>query len=280
MKIGSHIGISKGFNKVIDTCERINANAFQIFTHSPRSWSIKEANESDIIKFKEKSKNTIPYENMLVHAGYLINLASPKDDVWEKSIDLMIKELKITSKLGIKHYNVHPGSHLGKGYEFGIQRISKALNIILKETDESIMILLENVAQKGGNIGYKINQISDIINLTNYKNRIGLTYDTCHGFDSGYDITNINGIENLILEIKNNLGIDKLKMIHLNDSKYKLGENKDRHELIGKGNIGEKGFKLFLSYKEFNQLPLLLETPATDEEHAIEFEYIRNLVKK
>lgn len=280
LKIGAHLGISKGFANVPKTMNKINANAFQIFVHSPRTWKIKQPNTIDIENFKDEVKKMkIEKDSMLVHSGYLINLASPKDEGWKKSIDTMIEEIKITSALGIRYFNVHPGSHLGEGEEFGIDRVSKALDIIIKQIkDLDIMILLENVAKKGGNIGYKINQLGEIIKRTAFEKKIGITYDTCHGFDSNYDIRTKEGVDNLLLEINNYVGIEKLKMIHLNDTKFELGAGKDRHEIIGKGFIGEDGFKNFFKYDKILNTALLLETPGTDEEHGKEIKYIKKII--
>ncbi|BBE32091.1 putative endonuclease 4 [Tepiditoga spiralis] len=280
IKLGAHFGISKGFANVPEVMNEIGANAFQIFVHSPRTWKIKQLNVIDVENFKNKIKKMkIDKESMLVHSGYLINLASPKDEGWKKSIDTMIEEIKITASLGIKYFNVHPGSHLSEGEDFGIDRVANALDIIIEQIkDFDIMILLENVAKKGGNIGYKINQLGDIIKRTNYKEKIGITYDTCHGFDSNYDIRTKDGMDNLLFEINEYVGIDKLKMIHLNDSKFDLGAGKDRHEIIGKGFIGEEGFKNFFKYEKVLNTALLLETPGTDEDHRKEIAYIKKAI--
>ncbi|AEX85678.1 endonuclease IV [Marinitoga sp. 1135] len=281
VKIGAHMSTSKGFRKVPEDTINIGGNTFQIFSHSPRTWKVKQPDEKDVEKFKyEMIKNNIAFEDVLVHSGYLINLASHKDENWQKSINLMIEEIKVTAKLGIKYFNVHPGSHLGKGDEYGYDRIAKALDIIFNEVkDLDIYILLENVAKKGGNIGWKIEQLGEIINRTSFKDRIGMTYDTCHGFDSNYDIRNKDGVRALLDEIEKYLGLDKLKMIHLNDSKFPLGAGKDRHEFIGKGEIGIEGFKTFFSFEEILKIPMHLETPGDDQEHAEDIITVRKILE-
>jgi deoxyribonuclease-4 len=280
LKIGAHMGISEGLKNVPENSIKIGANSFQIFVHSPRTWSIKKPNNTDIDLFKEEVlKYKINKENILVHSGYLINLASPKEDTWNKSMTLMNEELRITNLLNIKYYNFHPGSHLGNGEEYGIDKISKSLDEILKNFEnDDIFILLENVAPKGNNLGYSMKQLGEIINRCAFKNKLGITYDTCHGFDSGYDIRDKDDTLRLIDEINEYIGIEKLKMIHLNDSKFDLNAKKDRHEIIGKGFIGDEGFKNFLSFDEFLKIPLLLETPGDDSAHSKDISHIKNLL--
>lgn len=281
IKLGAHMKISKGFKKVPEDTVNIGGNTFQIFTHSPRTWNMKQPSEREVDEFKlNMNKFNIDFEDVLVHSSYLINLASPKDDIWEKSINTMVEEIKATDKLGIFYYNFHPGSHLGMGEEFGIEKIIEALDIIFKELEHTkVTVLLENVAKKGGNIGYSMEQLGAIINASEFKNRLGITFDTCHGFDSNYDIRNKEGVLKLFDDIEKNVGLEKLKMIHLNDSKYDLGAGKDRHEFIGKGYIGTKGFANFLSFDEVCKLPLLLETPGDDEEHAEDIKVVKEILK-
>ncbi|WGS63927.1 deoxyribonuclease IV [Marinitoga aeolica] len=281
-KIGAHMSTSKGFHKVPEATRNIGGNTFQIFCHSPRTWKVKEPKESDVVKFKEKMKEfDISFDDVLVHSGYLINLATPKDENWEKSINLMKEEIKITAHLGIKYFNVHPGSHLGEGDEFGYDRIAKALDIILEELKNlDVVILLENVAKKGGNIGWNMKQLGEIIKRSNFQDKLGITYDTCHGFDSNYDIRDKEDVKRLLDEIDKYIGLEKFKMIHLNDSKFPLGAGKDRHEFIGKGEIGIKGFETFLSFDEIIKLPMHLETPGDDSEHAEDIKVVKGIFEK
>jgi len=267
-KIGAHMPISKGFHKVPYETIEIGGNSFQIFNHSPRTWKSSLPSKEESERFKNSVKDCkIDFENAFVHSGYLINLASPKDDIWRKSIKLMIDEIKICEKLGLKYLNIHPGSHLGEGEEYGLKRIIMALNEVFKEVDGSnVIVLLENVSPKGGNIGYRFEHLKHV--MSHFSDRMRVTYDTCHGFDAGYDITTSSGMKRLIDEIEKTVKIENIKMIHLNDSKYPLGSAKDRHENIGKGFIGIEGFRNFLSFEEFKYIPLILETPGSNFEHA------------
>ncbi|AIY86129.1 MULTISPECIES: deoxyribonuclease IV [unclassified Thermotoga] len=280
IKIGAHMPISKGFDRVPQDTVNIGGNSFQIFPHNARSWSAKLPSDEAATKFKrEMKKHGIDWENAFCHSGYLINLASPKDDIWQKSVELLKKEVEICRKLGIRYLNIHPGSHLGTGEEEGIDRIVRGLNEVLNNT-EGVVILLENVSQKGGNIGYKLEQLKKIRDLVDQKDRVAITYDTCHGFDSGYDITKKEGVEALLNEIESLFGLERLKMIHLNDSKYPLGAAKDRHERIGSGFIGEEGFAVFFSFKEIQEVPWILETPGGNEEHAEDIKKVFEIIEK
>ncbi|OAA30093.1 endonuclease IV [Kosmotoga arenicorallina S304] len=280
LRIGAHMSTSKGYFRVpIETLE-IGGNCFQIFPHSPSMWKAKLPDEKKTKLFAGAMENAgLNAEDALVHSGYLINLASPKEEVRYKSIELLKQEIAITEMLGLKYLNFHPGSHLGTGLESGIDRIARGIDEVLSAVeDTNVVLLLENVAPKGGNIGSTIEELRMIIERTSYENRIGITYDTCHGFDSGYDIRSREMVEKLLEEIDALIGLERLKMIHLNDSKYPLGASKDRHERIGEGYIGEEGFAAFLSKGEILERPLILETPGGNEEHAQDIKRVKKIL--
>ncbi len=275
--IGAHMPIGGGFARVPRETIEIGGNTFQIFPHNPRQWYAKLPSEDDVVHFlRDVKKYNLNPEYFLCHSGYLINVASPRDDVWEKSVELLEIEMKICAKLGIKYLNIHPGSHLGEGEEIGIERIAKALNLVM-EKEKSVHIMLENVVMKGGNIGYNFFHMRRIIEQCKYHERIGLTFDTCHGYDAGYDVTKPEGIQKLLEEIDKEVGIERLKFVHLNDTKNTLGSNKDRHENIGNGNLGVEGLKVFLSNTVFSSLPLLLETPGDNPEHAEDIAKVKEI---
>lgn len=278
IKIGAHMPISEGFEKVPELTVQIGGNCFQIFPHSPRMWSARIPSKRSCELFKSAmEKYGIDFNDAFCHTGYLINLASPNDETWTKSVQLLIVEGKICEALGIKFLNVHPGSHTGAGEEFGFKRIVSAIDEFLRNTEQT-MLLLENVSPKGGNIGYNFDQMKRIIDSSCDPSRIGITYDTCHGFDSGYDITTKDGVQRLLHEIDVKIGLNKLKMIHLNDSKAPLGQPTDRHENIGKGFIGERGFKVFLSFEEIQKVPWILETPGDETEHAQDINKVKEII--
>jgi deoxyribonuclease-4 len=273
MFIGAHMG--SPISTVPRRTVEIGGNTFQIFSHSPRIWKI-SVNEREREKFRsEMLKWKINPEKTMIHASYLINLASPKEDVWEKSKALMKEEMRIANILGLKYVNVHPGSKLDKPQEWGLQRCAQAVEEIIDESPKDVTLLLEIVAPKGGNIGYNFEQLEKIKKLAN--RNIKFTYDTCHGFDGGYDITTKKGMEKLIAEIKDTIGMENLVMCHLNDSKYPLGSAKDRHERIGRGYIGKEGFLNFFSFEEVQSIPMILETPGNDEEHAEDISVVKEI---
>jgi len=280
IKLGAHMPISGGFHRVPEETVKIGGNAFQIFPHNARQWRAKIPDKETIIKFKRNMKKFgIDEDAAFCHSGYLINLASPKEDVWKKSVDLLEKEIKICGALGIKYLNIHPGSHLGEGEDAGIELIVKGLDEVFKRTDGvDVIVLLENVAPKGSAIGYNFDQLKKIIDMSAFPKRLGITYDTCHGFDAGFDIRDPDGVRRLLDEIDRTVGLERLKMIHLNDSKNPLGAAKDRHESIGFGHIGRDGFKNFLSFDEIRKVPLILETPGGNEEHAVDIKRVLEII--
>ncbi|WP_041078007.1 deoxyribonuclease IV [Thermotoga caldifontis] len=278
VRIGAHMPISKGFESVPELTVQIGGNCFQIFPHSPRTWTAKMPSRKTCELFRAMmEKHQIDFESAFCHTGYLINLASPIDENWNRSVQLLILEGKICEALGIRYLNAHPGSHTGAGEELGFERITAAVNEFLKNTKD-VMLLLENVSPKGGNIGYNFDQIKRIIDSSIDPSRIGITYDTCHGFDAGYDITTEDAVRKLLHEIDSKIGLEKLKMIHLNDSKAPLGKPTDRHENIGKGFIGEKGFRVFLSFEEIQRVPWILETPGDEAEHAQDIAKVKEIL--
>lgn len=272
--------ISDGIDKVPENTHNMKANSFQIFVKSPRTWKSPKIDEKTIENFKRNMKKyNIPMNKVLVHSNYLINLASPKQDTWEKSINSMIDEIKSVQKLGIKYYNIHCGSHLGKGDDFAVDRISKALEKIYNSIDLNLNICLENSSEKGNNFGYKIEQIARLFDNFRHNEVLSFVYDTCHGFDSNYDLRKNNDVDELLKIINSNFGLEKLKFIHLNDSKSKINEGKDRHENIGKGYIGEDGIKNIINNNKLKEIPFILETPGDDNTHKKEIDILNKLLR-
>ncbi len=278
IRIGAHMPISYGFEKVPQMTIDSGGNTFQIFPHSPRTWRASLPAKRSCDEFQiQMEKYEIPFEAAFCHCGYLINLASPKDDIWQKSVQLLIIEGRICQALGIPYLNVHPGSHTGAGEKEGTDRIIRAVDEFLKIIPD-VMLLLENVSPKGGNIGFTMKQLAKIIEPTIQPHRVGITYDTCHGFDAGYDITTKEGVEKLLDEMEGTFGLSRVKMIHLNDSKAPLGKALDRHENIGKGFIGDKGFRNFLSFPQIQMIPWVLETPNEEDLYTKEIAHVKSLV--
>ncbi len=257
INIGCHLSISKGFEAIAKESLSIGANTFQFFTRNPRGGSVKELNIEDINAFlKLKEKYNIG--KIVAHAPYTMNLCSSKESVAKFSSRVMLEDLKRMEYIPGNLYNFHPGSHTGQGANAGIEKITKALNDILWP-NMNTEVLLETMAGKGSEVGGKFEEIKEIIDGVELKDNIGVCLDTCHVFDAGYDV--VNNLDAVIKEFDETIGLNKLKAIHLNDSKNTLGSKKDRHEKIGQGNIGSDAIKIIINRKEFRDLPFILETP-------------------
>ncbi len=260
MNIGCHLSSSGGFFAMAKAALGIGANTFQFFSRNPRGGQGKEIDPKDIEKFLRIAKEN-NFAKIVAHAPYTMNLCSSADHICEFSKNIFAQDIKRLENIPDNFYNFHPGSHTGQGVEIGIQKITDALNEILVP-EQTTIILLETMAGKGSEIGGNFEELKKIINNVNLKDKIGVCLDTCHIFDGGYDI--VNNLENVVEEFDKIIGIEMLKVIHLNDSKNPCGSKKDRHEKIGKGNIGLEAFERIINHKYFKDLPFILETPQED----------------
>lgn len=272
--IGPHISISKGFAKAAQTAVDIGANTFQFFSRNPRGGNAKEFNEKDIEKF-QKIRKEYNFGPLLAHAPYTMNLGGAKDDVYDFGKKVIKEDIKRMDFLEIEYMCFHPGSHVGGGIDFGIQRIIDALNETLTG-EENITILLETMSGKGSEIGFTFEQIKKIIDGVNYNEKLGVCLDTCHIFSAGYDI--VNNLDEVLEEFDKVIGLDKLKAIHLNDSMMPFGDKKDRHATIGDGEIGLNAIINIMSHPKLKNLPFFLETPLEDEGHKKEIAMIKDIL--
>jgi len=259
MKIGFHMSIYGSIDKAVDRALEIGCNTLQIFTRNPRGWFARPLKDDEIKSFITKVKGN-DIKPVFSHMPYLSNLASPKNDVYAKSIDALITEMNRCERLNIPYLVTHLGSHLGYGVKVGLERIVKAIDIAFSVAGERVMLLLENTAGTKNSIGGSFNDLQYIIEQTSYPDRIGICFDTCHAFAAGYDLRTEEAIEETIRKIDEKIGFNKLKLVHLNDSRGDLNSHIDRHEHIGLGKIGENGFRNILR-SAFASLPLILETP-------------------
>ena len=237
LNIGCHLSSSKGFYNMGKEALKINANTFQFFTRNPRGSKAKNIDENDINKLL-KLMNENNFTKILAHAPYTLNCASADNKIREFAFMTMEDDLKRMEYIPGNMYNFHPGSHVGQGKEKGIELISDVLNNILKE-EQTTTILLETMSGKGTEIGKNFKELKAIIDNVNLSHKIGICFDTCHMYDAGYDI--VNNLDNVLEEFNSIIGIDKLKAIHINDSKNPFGTHKDRHEKIGMGYIVLEG---------------------------------------
>lgn len=263
MVLGAHMSIAGGVDSSVDRAADLEMNALQIFSQNVRSWSTRELTEEEIQGFKEKrEKFGVVYA--VVHTSYLLNLASPKDDLWEKSKKGLIEEIRRAHLLGIPAINTHIGAHTGSGLENGIDRLIAALKEV-ERADEfegsEVKILLENTAGAGTKLGSDFAELGQVLDELNNSDRYGVCIDTCHGFAAGYDFSTETGLKETLEEFDHAVGLDKLELIHLNDSIGDRGSHKDRHAHIGRGKIGDEGFAAVVNNPDLRELPFILETP-------------------
>ena len=264
LNIGCHLSASKGYLNMAKETIKINGNTFQFFTRNPRGGQAKEIDEKDVAEFLKVAKEN-NFAKILAHAPYTINVCSDKPETRRFGIDTMKDDLRRMEYIPGNMYNFHPGSHVGQGEEVGIQLIIDALNEIFEEYhDCHTTILLETMAGKGSEIGKKFEQIKQIIDGVKYNEKLGVCLDTCHVYDAGYDI--VNDLDGVINEFDRVIGLDRLKAIHLNDSKNPFESHKDRHEKIGQGSIGLEALSRVTNHPKLKNLPFFLETPQDDLE--------------
>ncbi|MGL5329120.1 MAG: deoxyribonuclease IV [Peptostreptococcaceae bacterium] len=272
--IGPHISISKGYAKAAQTAVDMNANTFQFFTRNPRGGNAKAFDEKDINKF-QKIREENNFGPLLAHAPYTMNLGGAKDDVYEFARRIIKEDIERMNSLGIEYMCFHPGSHVGGGIDFGIERIIAGLNEGIKG-NETLTILLETMSGKGTEIGYNFEQLRRIIDGVEHNERLGICLDTCHIFSAGYDI--VNNLEKVLEEFDEIIGLERLKAIHLNDSMMPFGDNKDRHAPLGEGQIGLNAIINIMTHPKLKDLPFFLETPFDEEGHKREIKMIREIL--
>lgn len=270
--IGAHLSASKGFVNMLETAETIGANTFQFFTRNPRGGKAKDIDENDIKEFL-RLKEEKGFGTILAHAPYTLNACSAKDEVREFALltfkdDIMRMEL-IPNQL----YNFHPGSHVGQGEDMGIKLICSVLNEALYE-GMTTTVLLETMAGKGSEMGKTFEELRAIIDGVNLSEKLGVCLDTCHVSDGGYDI--VNDLDGVLGEFDRVVGLDRLKALHLNDSKNPMGAHKDRHEKIGEGYIGLDAFERIVNHPALRDLPMFLETPNELDGYAREIALLKN----
>ena len=274
-KIGCHLSASKGYLDMANVSEKIGANTFQFFTRNPRGGKAKDIDENDIKLFLEKSKE-VGIDVVLAHAPYTLNCASKDESIREFAKETMRDDLKRLEYTPNNLYNFHPGSHVGQGIEVGIKYIIDILNEVIKENQTTI-VLLETMAGKGSEIGKNFEELKQIIDGVKLKEKIGVCLDTCHVNDAGYDI--VNNLDGVLEEFDKVIGLDKLKAIHINDSKNEIGAHKDRHEKIGEGTIGIDAFERIINHPKLKNLPFFLETPNELDGYEKEIKLLRKLYK-
>ena len=272
-RIGCHLSVSKGYEAMAKDALTIGANTFQFFTRNPRGGSAKPVDKKDIAAFlKIAGENNFAF--FLAHAPYTINVCTVDAGVRKFARDTMADDLLRMEYMPGSLYNFHPGSHVGQGAEAGIELIIDALNEILKP-EQTTTVLLETMSGKGSEIGRSFEELRSILDGVKLKEKMGICLDTCHIYDAGYDI--VRNPDGVIDEFDSIIGLDRLKAIHLNDSKNPFESHKDRHETIGNGSIGIEAFTRIINHPKLKHLPFYLETPNELPGYAEEIKLLKSL---
>lgn len=275
LTIGAHLSASKGYTAMLKQAKEIGANTFQFFTRNPRGGSAKDIDENDVNTFLELMKSE-GFPVILAHAPYTLNCCSAKPETIEFAVNTFADDLRRMEYTPNQLYNFHPGSHVGQGEEKGIELIADALNKVLFE-DMTTTVLLETMAGKGSEVGKTFEELRAIIDRVELSDKLGVCLDTCHVNDAGYDI--VNDLDGVLDDFDKVIGLDRLKAIHLNDSKNPLSAHKDRHEKIGEGYIGLDAIERIINHPKLRNLPFFLETPNELDGYAREIEILRGLYK-
>ncbi len=280
--LGAHMSIAGGYYKAIDAGAKVGCQCVQIFTKNNNQWKAKEMVDEDVEKF-QAALTRHGISHTLSHASYLINLASVKPDLLEKSIDAMVIEVERADRLGVPYVVFHPGSFTTSNEKDGLKRIVESLDEVHARTESlSSYPLLENTAGQGSNLGWQFEHLATIIDGVKNPKRLGVCIDTCHTFAAGYPLGSEEEYEATIDDMQQTFGVEKIKAFHLNDSKKEFGSRKDRHEHIGEGEMGTEPFRLLLNDARFSELPMYLETEKGDREgvdfDAMNLETLQGLV--
>lgn len=274
--IGNHTTSSKGYTRMARQMIANGGNTFAFFTRNPRGGRAKEIDPEDVRKFLELTEE-YKFGKIVAHAPYTLNACAAKENIREFARETMADDLKRMEWTPGNYYNFHPGSHVGQGAEAGVRMIAEMLNEVLTE-DQTTTVLLETMSGKGTEMGRNFEELRQILDLVEKKDKMGICLDTCHVWDGGYDI--VNDFDGVLEEFDRIIGLEKLKAIHLNDSLNDLGSHKDRHARIGEGRIGLEALVRVIRYPRLERIPFILETPNDDEGWAAEIRTLREAYEK
>jgi len=274
VQLGAHVSTSGGIHTAIDRIEAIGGDCVQMFTQSPRTWRPTNHDPANFERFKERRAEAAT-GGVLCHAVYLINLASPNDELYEKSVAALENTMDVACAIEADGVVFHVGSHQGAGFEVGLERAVPALRRALERCSETTWLLIENTAGAGDTIGRSIEELAALYGALDAHERLGICLDSCHLYASGYDVTTRKELDRVLAEVDEQIGLNRLRALHVNDSKTPLGSNRDRHDNIGEGLLGEE-LGVFLSHPKLQRLPAYLEVPGTDG-HGPDAEQVRKL---
>lgn len=269
--IGCHLASSKGYAAMGRQAVDIGANTFAFFTRNPRGGSAKAIDSEDIRKFLDIAEEN-SFGRLVAHAPYTMNACAADENIRRFAREAMADDIIRLEATPGNYYNFHPGSHVKQGVETGISLITQQLNAVLK-AEQSTIILLETMAGKGSEVGRSFDELKQIIDRTEFSDKLGVCLDTCHVWDAGYDI--VNNLDGVLEEFDRIIGLERLRAVHLNDSKNPLGAHKDRHEKIGEGFIGADAIIRVINHPKLKGLPFILETPNDIDGYAREIEFLK-----
>ncbi len=269
MRLGAHMSTAGGVHTAYQRGQDATCDSMLIFTKSNRQWKARPLTDKDVAAFKEAAATFSHVQPVAVHASYLINIASPKDELWQKSCQALKIEVERAGLLGIPLLTFHPGSHMELSVDEGLAKIAQGLQQVLRETADSAphtTVCLETMAGQGTHLGHRFEHLATILEQVGQNERLGVCFDTCHVFAAGYDIRTPDTYVTTLAEFDRVVGLNQIKCFHLNDSKHNLGSRKDRHEHIGQGFIGREGFANFVNDPRWADHPAHLETPKTEKD--------------
>jgi len=273
LNIGCHLSASKGYVHMLKEALSIDANTFQFFTRNPRGGKAKELDLDDVQKYNQLAKDN-KFAPIIAHAPYTLNPCAAEERIRDFTRETMADDLRRLQHTPGNYYNFHPGSHVGQGIDRGIELIAELLDAVMSE-EQSTVVLLETMAGKGSEVGGKFEEIRAIIDRSSFGHKLGVCLDTCHVYDAGYDI--VSDLDGVLEEFDRIIGIDRLKAIHLNDSKNPYSSHKDRHEKIGEGHIPVDAFERIINHPQLRNLSFSLETPNELDGYAAEIKLLRGL---
>ena len=280
--LGAHMSIEGGLHKAFERISLIGGQSLQIFSKNQRQWRVPELSPSEIKKFIETWEQW-GKGPVAVHDSYLINLANPDGEKANRAVGAFAEEIRRSDQLAIPFLIMHPGSHVGSGMEKGLLQLTANIDRAFAEADDakSVLVLLETTAGQGTGLGASFEELAYIITHSEFNERLGVCFDTCHAFAAGYDISSAAGYEKTFADFDKTIGLERLKFFHLNDSKKGLGSRVDRHDHIGKGEIGLEGFRILMNDPRFAEHPMVLETPKEKDlkEDIENLKLLRSLIK-
>ncbi|QDT66289.1 deoxyribonuclease IV [Calycomorphotria hydatis] len=282
--LGAHMSIAGGYYKAVDAAAELGMDCVQIFTKNNNQWRAKPLTDEDAELFHQALERT-GIKEPCAHSSYLLNLGSPEDELWQKSISALVVELERAGKLGLLGVVLHPGSPKGESEEFGLKRIAEGLDIAIEQAEGDVPVWLETTAGQGSHLGYLFEQIASIIDQSNCADHLEVCVDTCHIFAAGYPIVEESDYKETMRSLDKTVGFKKIAAFHLNDSKKEFASRVDRHEHIGDGCIGIEAFRHLMNDPNFKDLPMYLETPKGERKEdgkewdAINLSRLRELIK-